>query len=59
MGQIVALLAYRYSLTDGYNQLGKDDGCVVNCRAYKDTTKYVPVNDPYYTTKVKADRWEP
>lgn len=58
MGHIVAKLVYDYSIEDGFNQLGKDDGCVVNCRAYKDITGYAPVVNPY-RPRGKSDRWEP
>lgn len=61
MGHIVAKLAYDYSLQDGFNQLGKDDGCQVNCRAFMDVTGYKPVNDPYAKNRRRntAERWEP
>lgn len=36
MGHIIAKQVYDFSLTDGWNQLGTDDGCVVNCRPYRD-----------------------
>ncbi|CAB9500033.1 Phosphoesterase PA-phosphatase related [Seminavis robusta] len=60
MGMIVAKLVYLYSIEDGYNQLGTDDGCVVSCRAYKDTTGYAPVNDPNSQQGASFEsRWEP
>lgn len=62
MGHIVAKLAYDYSIDDGWNQLGKDDGCVVNCRAYRDITGFEPVNLPYASARNPnsvRDRWQP
>lgn len=60
MGHIVAKLAYDYSIDDGYNQLGTDDGCQVSCRAYRDTTGYTPTNSPWQLeNKNKEERWEP
>mmetsp|Transcript_27820 Transcript_27820/g.47290 ORF Transcript_27820/g.47290 Transcript_27820/m.47290 type:complete len:563 (+) Transcript_27820:224-1912(+) len=60
MGQIVAKLTYDFSIDDGYNQLGKDYGCVVNCRSYKDTTGYYPTNDPNIVQGTNfEERWEP
>ena len=37
VGQVVAQLAYDYSIRDGFNQLGTDGGCQVNCHPYRDT----------------------
>ena len=53
MGHIVAKLAYDYSVSDGFNQLGTDDACTVNCRNYTDITGYEPKkgNSP--------KRWKP
>ena len=60
IGQIVAKMAYDYSIADGYNQLGKDDGCAVSCRAYKDTTGYVPSNIPGKNQGSSfEEKWEP
>mmetsp|Transcript_26338 Transcript_26338/g.72719 ORF Transcript_26338/g.72719 Transcript_26338/m.72719 type:complete len:546 (+) Transcript_26338:155-1792(+) len=42
MGHIVARMTYDYSLKDGFNQLGTDDGCTYNCRDYSDVTGYEP-----------------
>eukprot|EP00977_Amphora_coffeiformis_P003851 scaffold768_cov166-Amphora_coffeaeformis.AAC.9 len=51
MGHIVAKLAYDFSLEDGFNQLGNEDGCSVNCRAYRDTTGYEPVDSSLSSKK--------
>jgi hypothetical protein len=60
MGHIVAKLTYDYSLQDGFNELGTDDGCEVNCRPYRDVTGYAPVNDPWKVeNQNKEARWEP
>ena len=60
MGHIVPKLVYEYSLVDGCNQLGKNDGCVVGCRAYQDVAGYVPVNNPNRKQGVFfEERWEP
>lgn len=65
MGHIVAKQIYDYSVKDGYNQLGKDAGCTVNCRAYADVTGYKPVSDTCKDgdddddSYKKSDRWEP
>jgi hypothetical protein len=56
MGQIVAKQIYDYSINDGFNQLGKDDGCNVNCRPYQDITGYRPVTS---TNGNRIDRWQP
>ena len=55
MGHIVAKLLYDYSVEDGFNQLGLDNGCKVSCRAYADTTGYTPTSIP----GVGNDHWEP
>jgi hypothetical protein len=37
MGQIIAILVLDYAMTDGFNELGTDEGlCTVNCRSYRD-----------------------
>ena len=51
MGHIIAKQMYEYAIRDGYNQLGKDNGCVKSCRAYHDPTGYAPVD--------RSDRWRP
>jgi hypothetical protein len=56
MGQIVAKQVYDYSISDGFNQLGKDDGCTVNCRPYNDVTGYEPVRS---ISGNRIDRWQP
>lgn len=58
MGHIVGKLAYDYSIEDGFNQLGTDDGCQVSCRAFKDVTGYQPVNSPY-NNDGRDQFWEP
>eukprot|EP00523_Entomoneis_sp_CCMP467_P000236 CAMPEP_0168757914 /NCGR_PEP_ID=MMETSP0724-20121128/21423_1 /TAXON_ID=265536 /ORGANISM="Amphiprora sp., Strain CCMP467" /LENGTH=340 /DNA_ID=CAMNT_0008806761 /DNA_START=55 /DNA_END=1078 /DNA_ORIENTATION=- len=50
MGHIVARMTYDYSLKDGFNQLGTDDGCTYNCRDYSDVTGY---------EKKSMQRWVP
>lgn len=47
MGQVVAKQVYDYAINDGFNELGIDDGCVVNCRAFRDSTGYAPKVSPY------------
>ena len=66
MGHIVAKQIYDYSIKDGYNQLGKDGGCTVNCRSYADVTGYQPVSatckkqDAFESFLGNTiDRWEP
>lgn len=44
MGHVLAAQTYSYGLSDGFNQLGKDGGCEVSCRAYSDTTGYQPTS---------------
>ncbi|KAL7567114.1 hypothetical protein ACA910_009442 [Epithemia clementina (nom. ined.)] len=60
MGHIVAKMVYDYSIDDGFNQLGTDDGCQASCRAYRDVTGYAPKNDPYkIESKQIEELWEP
>ena len=62
MGHIVAKQIYDYSLKDGFNQLGRDAGCTVNCRSYSDVTGYQPVSASCDRQDVfgnNIDRWEP
>eukprot|EP00956_Cyclotella_meneghiniana_P037429 scaffold138738_cov23-Cyclotella_meneghiniana.AAC.1 len=51
MGHVIALQTYAYAVNDGYNMLGQDGGCTVNCRPYADTTGYTP--------KGTLGRWRP
>eukprot|EP00986_Skeletonema_menzelii_P006904 scaffold2616_cov124-Skeletonema_menzelii.AAC.4 len=51
MGHVIAMQTYAYAVMDGYNMLGKEGGCTVNCRAYADTTGYTP--------KGAQGRWRP
>lgn len=51
MGHIIAQQTYMYGTKDGFNELGTDDGCVVSCRQFSDTTGYAPSNEP--------GRWQP
>jgi hypothetical protein len=51
MGHIVAKQILNYSVTDGFNQFGKDGNCTANCRPYADTSGYQPSMGP--------DRWVP
>lgn len=61
MGHIVAYQSYLFSIKDGFNYLGTDGGCVINCRAFSDTTGYSPVGQSYSTgwNNRYCDRWTP
>lgn len=60
MGHVVSMQTYNYAVTDGFNMLGTDNGCVVHCRNYSDTTGFEPVNSVNNggNQKVKG-RWLP
>lgn len=53
MGHIVAKLVHDFSLLDGFNELGTDGGCIINCRAFKDTTGYKPGSS---STQIRKQR---
>mmetsp|Transcript_43070 Transcript_43070/g.104244 ORF Transcript_43070/g.104244 Transcript_43070/m.104244 type:complete len:541 (+) Transcript_43070:524-2146(+) len=62
MGYVVAKQLYDYAVKDGFNELGTDDGCFVNCRQFSDTTGYFPKNSPYGSQRLGLGReqnWEP
>jgi hypothetical protein len=45
VGQVVAQLAYEYSIRDGFNSLGTDGGSQVNCHPYRDTVSQVNIDN--------------
>ena len=51
VGQAVAEQVLAYAVKDGWNQLGDvgTDGkdCTANCRPFRDTTGYKPLNEPF------------
>mmetsp|Transcript_15883 Transcript_15883/g.20735 ORF Transcript_15883/g.20735 Transcript_15883/m.20735 type:complete len:535 (-) Transcript_15883:83-1687(-) len=51
MGNIVGKQVYDFSVKDGFNELGTDGGCVLNCHAFGDTTGYIPKNSPFETNE--------
>ncbi|CAJ1910861.1 unnamed protein product [Cylindrotheca closterium] len=62
MGMVVAKQTYDYAINDGFNELGTDDGCVVNCRPFRDSTGYTPKVSPYGKSPkgIKfAEAWKP
>ncbi|KAL7571445.1 hypothetical protein ACA910_019202 [Epithemia clementina (nom. ined.)] len=62
MGHIIAKKTHDFAVADGFNELGTE-GCVVNCRPFRDTTGYKPVvlddNANQNTKKKLLNRWQP
>jgi hypothetical protein len=57
LGNKIANSIIQRSFTDGFNQLGDENGREYHRTNFSDTTGYAPVNDAYRL--VDPDRWQP